>query len=177
MNIEAPQTICQPNQRTPYCPAGKRSVINGIAKIRIEMDSTIQILNEIEGGSAFLKRMGLDKASRFSFGDSEVVELTLNRSGSSVLKLLVSQLSSEVKKKAYLYLFLIDMIDVSIEGFLNQNVIGELEIKRAGSEDFHPSLIGYGAVTPAHHILLEPCAGAFGSIKATISKIEFLEIE
>ena len=104
----------------------------------------------------------MSDVSKFSFGDSEVIELTLNRSGSSVLKLLVSQLSSESRKMAYLYFFLIDMIDVSIEGFLSQNVIGELEIRRADSEYVHPSLIGYGAITPAHHILLEPCAGAFG---------------
>ena len=102
--------------------------------------------------------------------------VTLNRSGSSTLKLLVSQLSGNSRKMAYLYLFLSDMIDVSIEGFLNQNVISELEIKRAEPDYVHPSLIGYGAVTPDHLILLEPCAGAFGSIKATIERIELLEI-
>ena len=140
------------------------------------MNSTIQILKEIEGGPAFLNWMGLNYAGRLSFGDSEVVELTLNRSGSSTLKLLVSQLSGNSRKMAYLYLFLSDMIDVSIEGFLNQNVISELEIKRAEPDYVHPSLIGYGAVTPDHLILLEPCAGAFGSIKATIERIELLEI-
>ena len=140
------------------------------------MDSTIKILKEIEGGYAFLNWLGLNDSGKLSFGDSEVAELNLNRTGKSFVKLMVNQLSGENRKMAYLYLFLIDTIDVSIEGFLNQNVIGELEIRRAEPEHVHPSLFGIGAVSPDHLILLEPCAGAFGSIKATIERIEFLEI-
>ncbi len=140
------------------------------------MPETEKIIGEIAGGPEFLKWIGLNYAGESTFGDSEVVEFSMKRSGSSILTLWVEQLSSRGAKKAWVHFYLKDMIDVSIEGFLHQNVIGGLEIKRAELGYVHPSLLGYGAISPDHHIILEPCAGAFGSIKATIERIEFQEI-
>ena len=140
------------------------------------MSETEKIISEIDGGPEFLKWMGLNYTGELAFGDSEVVELSMKRIGSSVLTLWVEQFSSTGANKALVHLYLKDMIDVSIEGFSLQNVIGGLEIKRTELGYVHPSLLGIGADYPDHQIILEPCAGAFGSIKATIERIEFQEI-
>ncbi len=139
------------------------------------MSETEKIIGEISGGAELLKWMGLNYAGELTFGDSEIVEFSIRRSGLSVLVLWVQQLNPIGAKTAWAHFFLNDMIDVSIEGFAHQNVIGELKITSAGMSDIHPSLLGIGAASPVHHITLEPCAGAFGSIKATIERIEFAE--
>jgi hypothetical protein len=120
--------------------------------------------------------MELNYSGDLTFGDSEVVELSLRRSGSSVLILQVVQLGPLGAKTALVSFYLKDMIDVSVEGFSHQNVLGGFEIKRTELGYAHPSLLGIGAKYPDHHIVLEPCAGAFGSIKATIERIEFQEM-
>jgi hypothetical protein len=64
-----------------------------------------------------------------------------------------------------------DMIDVALEGFGGQNVIGGLTIRRASERPIHKSLVGIGLSRPDHILELEPCAGAFGRIWATVASI------
>ena len=141
------------------------------------MEVTRSILKEITGGTAFLDWMETSYEGNLDFADSEVVELLLRRSRSSILTLKVQQLRSDASNFAMVRLHLKDMIDVSLEGFLNQNVIGGMKIRKAETHYVHPSLVGYGAIIAEHLIILEPCAGAFGQIKATIEKIELQETQ
>jgi hypothetical protein len=64
-----------------------------------------------------------------------------------------------------------DVLEVAIQGFSHQNVISGLKIRNASPMQVHPSLIGIGLNLPDHEIELEPCAGAFGTIRATIEAI------
>jgi hypothetical protein len=68
---------------------------------------------------------------------------------------------------------LADMIDVAIEGFSHQNVIASLKLGRAPGREIHPSLLGIGAVDSDLEIELEPCAGAFGKIRAKLIGVSF----
>lgn len=140
------------------------------------MSNTKSILMNIEGGSAFVRWLCKSESQELDFHDSELVELCLRRSGSSILKMWVLQTGGS-GRAAWVSFLLEDTIDVSLEGFMHQNVIGGLEIGIAEHADIHPSLLGIGGSSPKHVMHLEPCAGAFGVIKATISKVEFIEIE
>jgi hypothetical protein len=74
-------------------------------------------------------------------------------------------------KKAIVTFALMNMMDVSVEGFSHQNVIGGLKIHRAPRKQKHPGLFGIGIIDSEHEIELAPCAGAFGTIRATIASI------
>jgi hypothetical protein len=63
------------------------------------------------------------------------------------------------------------MIDVTIEGFSHQNVVGGLTLRRAPNKATDPSLKGIGLKDPEFEIALAPCAGAFGTIRASITNI------
>jgi hypothetical protein len=69
------------------------------------------------------------------------------------------------------------MIDLHIEGFSRQNVIGGLNLRRARDQSVHRSLIGIGLARGEVEIELEPCAGAFGFIRCAIEKIAITPVE
>ncbi len=69
------------------------------------------------------------------------------------------------------------MIDVHLDGFSRQNVIGGLRLRRGQDREVHPSLLGQGLVLGEVEIELVPCAGAFGSIRCTIAKIAISPVE
>ena len=142
------------------------------------LEETISILNEIPGGREVVAWFG----GRPEFGDAEVVELRLGRKGRSRLRLaaMVSEggkYKGRPFKHAVLDFSLRDMIDVHLDGFSRQNVIGGLRLRRARDRAIHPSLLGYGLVLGEVEIELAPCAGAFGSIRCTIEKIAIAPVE
>jgi hypothetical protein len=133
---------------------------------------TAEVLEALPGGRELLAWTG----GIPNFGDAEVLGLTLDRSGASELRILVisadsAQGASGLFKKAIVTFTLRNMIDVSLEGFGHQNVIGGLKIRRAPAKQKHPSLFGIGIVDSEHEIELAPCAGAFGTIRATIASL------
>jgi hypothetical protein len=136
------------------------------------MTETERILAGIEGGPELLELFG----GRVIFHDGEVVELQLMRHLPCMLVIDVPQLASEKWKYARVTFHLKDVADVRLEGWSHQNVIGGLAICKAPDINWHPTLLGIGISTPDHIIELEPCAGAFGKIVATISRVEFKSI-
>lgn len=105
------------------------------------------------------------------FGDSEIVELTLQRDQPSRLVIDLFRPNGSEHQSVRATFFLVDVLVVQLEGFSHQNVIGGLFIKPAVDRQFHESLRGIGVSTPDHEIKIEPCAGAFGEILATIESI------
>ncbi len=140
------------------------------------MDETIEILKAIQGGPVVVDWLRMDGGWFRDFGDDEVVALELNRDGRKRLQLESRRLVGGDEQRARITFFLTDFIDVHLEGFLHQNVIGGLSITACPPLDPHPSLLGIGGSLPDHQIRLEPCAGAFGTINATITEIIFEDI-
>lgn len=132
---------------------------------------TVEILKELPGGPELLDWFGGDP----NFGDSEVIGLSLDRLGPSWLRMAMCKLDqNSMWQTIVVTLTLKDQIDVSIEGFSHQNVIGDFVIRRAREGHLaHQNLIGVGIAASEHEIELEPCAGSFGTIRATISSISF----
>ncbi len=135
------------------------------------MDETAIILGQIPGGSDLLNWLQLSDGVRHGFGDDEIKKIVLDREGGSCLELMSGLTHDGIWLEAKIEFVLADMVSVSIEGFSHQNVIGGLKVRKANQTNFHPSLLGIGAGTADHEIIIEPCAGAFGSIQATIIEI------
>jgi len=136
------------------------------------LEETVSILNGIPGGREVIAWFG----GRPEFGDAEVVELRLVRKGSSRLRLAATfsaggNHQGPSFKHAVFDFSLRDVIDVRLEGFSRQNVIGGLRLRRARDREMHPSLSGHGLASGEVEIELAPCAGAFGSIRCTIAEI------
>ena len=132
---------------------------------------TIEILKELPGGRELLDWFDGDPR----FHDSEVISLCLDRHGTSWLRVAACKLAERDRWDTIVVtMTLKDQIDLAIQGFSHQNVIGELIIRRSRDDNpVHQSLLGVGITPPAHEIELEPCAGSFGVIRATISSISF----
>ena len=132
---------------------------------------TIEILKDIPGGREFLDWFG----GQPIFGDAEVISLCLDRLGPSWLRIAMCKLpEGDNRLTIAVTMTLQNQIDLSIEGFSHQNVIGDLTIRKLPADQpTHISLLGVGISPPAHEIKLEPCAGSFGVIHATISSIAF----
>jgi hypothetical protein len=142
------------------------------------LEETVSILNGIPGGREVIAWFG----GRPEFGDAEVIELRLVRKGSSRLRLAATfsaggKYQGPPFKHAVFDFSLHDMMDVHLDGFSRQNVIGGLRLRRARDRSTHPSLLGYGLAPGEVEIELAPCAGAFGSIRCTIGKIAISPVE
>jgi hypothetical protein len=142
------------------------------------LEQTISILNEIPGGPEVVAWFG----GWPEFGDAELLELHLVRKDSSSLRL--AAMASEGGKylgppfKHAIFNFTLrDMIDVHLDGFGHQNVIGRLPLRRTQEQAEHPSLLGIGLVPGEVEIELEACAGALGIIRCTIEKIVIAPVE
>lgn len=130
-----------------------------------QLQETAAILRTIPGGNALLAWF----RGAPEFGDAEVIELRLERAGDSLLRLALA--GRDGRPSVACTFHLRDMIDVALEGFSHQNVIGGLHLRRAARGDVHPTLRGVGLMHADHEIELEPCAGAFGVIRATVESV------
>ena len=135
------------------------------------LEETIALLKTIPGGSEVVAWFN----GWPGIGDAEVLELHLVRRGPSLLR--ISAMTNDGEKvgppyKGAVFDFALrDMVDVNLEGFSHQNVIGGLRIDRSTDQPVHPSLLGIGLVRGEVEIELWPCAGAHGMIRCTIDKI------
>jgi hypothetical protein len=142
------------------------------------LEETVSILNGVTGGAEAVAWFH----GRPTFGDAEVLELRLSRRGGSVLRLaaMISRAGAQAGppfKHAIFEFAMSDMIDVRLEGFGPQNVIGGLTLWRNQDRAVHPSLIGIGLAPGAAEIEFTPCAGAFGSIRCTIESIRIIPVD
>ena len=145
------------------------------------MGPTMEIGGALQETIALLKTIpgGPEAVAWFNgwpeFGDAEVVELRLARRGPSLLRIFA--MASEGGKvgppfkEAIFDFTLRDMVDVNLEGFGRQNVIGGLALQRSTDQPVHPSLVGIGLARGEVEIELWTCAGAHGMIRCTIDKI------
>ena len=127
-------------------------------------EQTLALWKSIPGGQAIVAWMG---GKVPDFGDGKVVRLHLNRKEPSILELEMNHLG-----EARLVFTLSDWIDVSIQGFSHQNVVSNLTITLAADSEIAPWEKGVGLKPGKCEIELEPCFGANGRIRATVSKIE-----
>jgi Immunity protein 50 len=103
---------------------------------------------------------------RPSFHDAEILSLSLDRTGTSCIRLYTWDLTSEIDAKGYYVLrnhvvvsFLLDDIsDLELVGFNHQNVIFSLTVER--SQD-------------GFKLLLGPCYGLAGTLTARSIRVEF----
>jgi hypothetical protein len=143
-----------------------------------DFDETISILRETTGGPDVIAWFHGHPA----FGDAEVLELRLVRTGKSILRLAAMASKKGLRagppfKHAVFEFSLRDMIDVHVDGFSHRNVIGGLTLRRTQDQAVHRSLYGIGLVRGEVEMELEPCAGALGIIRCTIESIGITEVE
>jgi Immunity protein 50 len=128
---------------------------------------------------------GADLVSWFgqvpSFHDAEILSLHLRRTGQSVLRLHGWINTGEVGQDGYFVLdrhaivtfTLSGVMDLRLDGFSIQNVIGGLVLRRAPDR---PERRGYLALDPLPQdieIELEPCYGLSGLIRSRAVSIAF----
>jgi hypothetical protein len=100
-----------------------------------------------------------------SFHDAEILQLCLDRTGQSFLKVLTWQRTREVdergvyvQKKHAVVVFLLDGVrDVSLDGFNHQNVIFGLDVETTET---------------GVKLTMDPCFGLSGSIEAKGLRLE-----
>ena len=128
-----------------------------------ECQEAASYLASIPGGRELLDWFGSDP----EFGDGEVVRLLLNRAGPSQLRIEIEHFG----KRALITFHLSAWIDVEVRGFSHQNVIGGLRLRRAGDRNVQVWELGVG-LTPGEWLIeLEPCFGAYGTIRVDIASI------
>jgi hypothetical protein len=129
-----------------------------------DFNETQRLLATIAGGQALLDWFG----GVASFHDAEVVRLHLDRETSSRVELALLG----PKGEARVTFVLTDWIDATVSGFSHQNVISELYLSEPGDRSVQAWERGVGMLSGDHLIVLEPIFGAYGTIRATISRIE-----
>jgi hypothetical protein len=128
-----------------------------------ELRETAAILMRIPGGPELLD--WFDGVAEF--GDGEVVSLVLDRADQSYLSVRLERLG----KSAIVQFTLAAWIDIAVRGFSRQNVIGGLKLRPAGDRQIELWERGVGCTPGELEIELEPCFGAYGTIRANVSSI------
>ena len=133
-------------------------------------DRTTTIYNEVSGGAELLRWFGCVP----TFHDAEVISLTLNRSGSSKLVLHGWLMTNEVDANGYFVLDkhavvtfeLSGIMDLQLEGFRAQNVLGQLILRRAPDRPERRHHMTLSPLREDIEVELEHCYGVFGLIRA-----------
>lgn len=126
------------------------------------MDLVPETWSNIPGADAILAWYG----GVPSFHDAEVLRLHLNRSEPSVLELQVTY-----PTRSIVTFFLEQWIDVQINGFSRQNVLGEMTLRVADDRVVEPWEYGVGLRPGEIEFDLAPCFGAYGKIRANVSRV------
>ena len=137
---------------------------NGLHQKREEeLKETAALLSKLPGGPELLEWFdGVPE-----FGDAEIVSLVLDRAGQSRLSVRLDRFG----KRATVAFTLEGWIDVAIGGFSHQNVIRGLKLRPAGERPIKAWERGVGCTPGELEIELEPCFGAYGTIRANIASI------
>jgi hypothetical protein len=119
-------------------------------------------IDEVAGSQALIEWFGRWP----SFHDGEILSLSLNRSGSSRVRIHTWEMTTEVDAKGYFILrkhvivsfFLDGLTDLELNGFSPQNVIFGLSVQRSES---------------GLQLRLDPCYGIAGTLTADAIRVEF----
>lgn len=125
-------------------------------------DDQVDAIHDLPGAQALIEWFGRWP----SFHDAEILSVSLDRTGTSCIRLHTWDLTGEVDAKGYYLLrnhvvvsFLLDDVaDLELVGFSHQNVISGLTVERA-QEGFK--------------LLLGPCYGLAGTLTARAIRVEF----
>jgi hypothetical protein len=136
-------------------------------EIDVHTAETIRVLESIPGGRELLDWMG----DYPSFHDAEILGFDLNRRGASLSMSLPGRRDGSpfpdlVVRFAFKRL---DAINVSLEHFNHQNVMGDMCLRFVEAAPVDDNLVGLG--TGNIEFEIEPCFGAFGTLRATVEKI------
>ena len=134
------------------------------------------IYAEVPGGAELVRWFGRVP----SFHDAEIISLDLRRSGKSFLRIHGWVGTDQVDERGYMVLdkhavvtfTLEDIMDLQLDGFSHQNVIGGLILQRAidrGRANYYPLPQSSEDI----EIELEPCYGLDGVIRAKRVSISF----
>ncbi len=134
-------------------------------------DSIEHIYDQIPGGQALLDWFGYVP----SFHDAEIVGLDLRRTGQSLLRIhyFIAPYVTEheqggsyvFEKHAVVTFALEDIMDLQLNGFSHQNVIGGLTLRRA-TDRGRANYYSLNQSPEDIEIELEPCYGLDGFIRA-----------
>jgi hypothetical protein len=125
------------------------------------------IYAEIPGGPELLAWFGRVPG----FHDAEIVQLELNRRRPSKLAIHFWNMLSDTDERGYFILdrhavvtfTLVDIIDIQLDGFNHQNVLGSLHLLRGPERPDRETL--YTSSLTDYEIVLEPCFGTDGRIR------------
>ena len=131
------------------------------------------ILSEVPGGAELVAWFGYAPG----FHDAEILDLHLDRSGVSLLRLHTWRMTRDVDEKGYFILdkhivvaFSLEKITaLKPEGFSGQNVIYGLTLRRYGTGDEVPGTEFHTSAEPSpqdYGFILEPTYGLWGVIYA-----------
>lgn len=128
---------------------------------------TAQVLRKVPGGDRVLAWFGAHPANHghAEFGDFEVTSISLRRGGMSSIEIALDGFPT------FIFHF-DDWLDVNVEGFGQQNVLGGLVLRWAQPREVKAWELGLGYEHPTVEMILEPCYGANGTIRGRLLRIE-----
>jgi hypothetical protein len=140
-------------------------------------DQQASIYHSVPGGSDLLAWFGQVP----SFHDAEILSLHLCRRGQSVLRLHGWITTSKDGHDGYLVLdkhavvtFMLEgVMDLQLDGFSSQNVIGGLTLRRAPDRADRRPYLTLAPLPEDIEIQIEPCFGMDGLIRARSVAITF----
>jgi len=130
------------------------------------------VLNSIPGGPELLAWFGYVP----SFHDAEIIDLYLNRTGASTLRIHTWEMDPDHRTEDWLpfakhvvvTFVLEEIVGLDLEDFSPQNVISGLELKRVKEEtqSFGMTWIQPPVPPEFYEIVLHPCYGLWGTLRA-----------
>jgi len=130
----------------------------------------LSIFQQVEGGPELLKWFGTVP----SFHDAEILNLDLRRNGISLLRVhgwiatgeVAPDKTAVLDKHAVVSFEISNVLDVQLEGFSTQNVVGGLILRRAPDRPDRRHHLALEPIPDDIEIELEPCYGLHGRIRA-----------
>lgn len=128
---------------------------------------TNQVLLAVPGGDRVLAWFAAHFGyhGQAEFGDFEVTAISLRRGGMSSIEIALDGFPT------FIFHF-DDWLDVNVEGFGQQNVLGGLALQWAQPREVRVWELGLAYEHPTVEMKLKPCYGANGTIRGRLLRIE-----
>jgi hypothetical protein len=141
-----------------------------VAETLSAKQQTCEVLRNVPGGDRVLDWYGARVGYRgyTEFADFEVVALTLRRGSASTVEVGLEGVPTFV-------FHFDDWLDVNLEGFSRQNVLGGLVLRPAEPRGVRDWELGVGYQLPTIEMVLEPCFGANGVIQGRLIKVDMVD--
>jgi hypothetical protein len=142
-----------------------------VAETLTAKQQTSEVLRHVPGGDRVLCWYGakVGYPGYTEFADFSVVALNLRRGGPSTIEISLNGYPT------FIFHF-DDWLDVNLEGFSRQNVLGGLILRPAEPRGVRDWEVGVGYQLPDIEMVLEPCFGANGTIRGRLLRVEKIEV-